>query len=99
MSRCVGILLEGTTRGIFEIRIVGSFSFQALASSSTGIASRLWWLNLGHGISKSGASAEVTVNGSLFSVDVTSGGTGYSSSPLVSIVGGGGFVFGDAFLE
>jgi len=39
----------------------------------------------------SGAEANVTVNGSLFSVEVTAGGTGYTSSPLVSIVGGGGF--------
>ena len=39
----------------------------------------------------SGATADVTVNGSLFSVDVTNGGTGYTTQPLVSIVGGGGF--------
>ena len=39
----------------------------------------------------SGAAASVVVNGSLFNVDVTSGGSGYTSSPLVSIVGGGGF--------
>tara|TARA_B100000614_G_scaffold21360_2_gene17033 strand:+ start:8762 stop:28573 length:19812 start_codon:yes stop_codon:yes gene_type:complete len=39
----------------------------------------------------SGAAASVVVNGSLFSVDVTAGGSGYTSSPLVSIVGGGGF--------
>ena len=38
-----------------------------------------------------GAAADVTVNGSLFSVDVTNGGTGYTTQPLVSIVGGGGF--------
>ena len=38
-----------------------------------------------------GAAASVIVNGSLFNVDVTAGGSGYTSSPLVSIVGGGGF--------
>ena len=36
------------------------------------------------------ASAEVVVNGSLVSFDVTAGGSGYTESPLVSIVGGGG---------
>ena len=39
----------------------------------------------------SGASASVVVNGALSEISVTSGGTGYTSSPLVSIVGGGGF--------
>lgn len=39
----------------------------------------------------SGASATVVVNGSLFEIEVTAGGSGYTSSPLVSIVGGGGF--------
>ncbi|QBQ74973.1 structural protein [Cyanophage S-RIM4] len=38
----------------------------------------------------SGASANVVVDGSLDSVEVTNGGSGYTSSPLVSIVGGGG---------
>ena len=38
----------------------------------------------------SGATAEVVVNGSLDSIDVTAGGSGYTSSPLVAIVGGGG---------
>ena len=38
----------------------------------------------------SGADATVTVNGSLYEVEVTNGGSGYTSSPLVSIVGGGG---------
>ena len=37
----------------------------------------------------SGATAEVVVNGSLDSIDVTAGGSGYTSSPLVAIVGGG----------
>ena len=39
----------------------------------------------------SGGAATVVVNGSLYEIEVTSGGTGYTSSPLVSIVGGGGF--------
>ena len=39
----------------------------------------------------SGAQAKVVVNGSLYEIDVTNGGTGYTSSPLISIVGGGGF--------
>ena len=38
----------------------------------------------------SGAAASVVVDGSLYSVEVTEGGSGYTSSPLVSIVGGGG---------
>ena len=38
----------------------------------------------------SGASASVTVNGSISEITVESGGSGYTSSPLVSIVGGGG---------
>ena len=38
----------------------------------------------------SGASASVVVDGSISEVTVTDGGTGYTSSPLVSIVGGGG---------
>ena len=38
-----------------------------------------------------GASARVTVNGSLYEIEVTNGGSGFTSSPLVSIVGGGGF--------
>ena len=38
----------------------------------------------------SGATASVVVNGSLSEVTVTEGGSGYTSSPLVSIVGGGG---------
>ena len=37
-----------------------------------------------------GASASVVVNGSVTSIEVESGGSGYTSSPLVSIVGGGG---------
>ncbi|AOO02099.1 hypothetical protein Np151112_088 [Synechococcus phage S-RIM2] len=37
-----------------------------------------------------GAAASVVVNGSLSEITVTNGGTGYTSSPLVSIVGGGG---------
>lgn len=37
-----------------------------------------------------GAAAEVTVNGSISAFDVTDGGEGYISEPLVSIVGGGG---------
>ena len=39
----------------------------------------------------SGAAAGVVVNGSVSSIEVTNGGSGYTSSPLVSIVGGGGF--------
>ena len=39
----------------------------------------------------SGAAASVTVNGALSEIEVDTGGTGYTSSPLVSIVGGGGF--------
>ena len=38
----------------------------------------------------SGATATVTVNGSVDSFEVTAGGTEYTSSPLISIVGGGG---------
>ncbi|AIX17954.1 structural protein [Synechococcus phage ACG-2014b] len=38
----------------------------------------------------SGATAEVVVNGSVSSISVDTGGSGYTSSPLVSIVGGGG---------
>ncbi len=38
----------------------------------------------------SGATAEVVVNGSVSNIEVDSGGSGYTSSPLVSIVGGGG---------
>ena len=34
--------------------------------------------------------ASVQVNGSIDSIDVTAGGSGYTDSPLVSIVGGGG---------
>ena len=37
-----------------------------------------------------GASASVVVNGSVTSIEVESGGSGFTSSPLVSIVGGGG---------
>jgi hypothetical protein len=37
-----------------------------------------------------GASASVTVNGSINEITVLAGGSGYTSSPLVSIVGGGG---------
>lgn len=37
-----------------------------------------------------GAAATATVNGSISEVTVTVGGSGYTSSPLVSIVGGGG---------
>ena len=37
-----------------------------------------------------GALASVQVNGSIDSIDVTAGGSGYTDSPLVSIVGGGG---------
>jgi len=38
----------------------------------------------------SGAAAEVVVDGSITEIEVTSGGSGYKTSPLVSIVGGGG---------
>ena len=38
----------------------------------------------------SGATGSVVVNGSLSEVEVLTGGSGYTSSPLVSIVGGGG---------
>ena len=38
-----------------------------------------------------GATGSVTVNGSITEIVVTDGGSGYTSSPLVSIVGGGGF--------
>ena len=38
----------------------------------------------------SGATATVVVDGSLTDIEVTNGGSGYTSSPLVSIVGGGG---------
>ena len=38
----------------------------------------------------SGAAATVVVDGSLSEIEVTNGGSGYTSSPLVSIVGGGG---------
>ena len=38
----------------------------------------------------SGATADVTVNGSVSEITVTNGGSGFTSSPLVSIVGGGG---------
>ena len=37
-----------------------------------------------------GATADVTVDGSISEIEVTNGGSGYTSSPLVSIVGGGG---------
>ena len=37
-----------------------------------------------------GASASVTVDGSITEITVLEGGSGYTSSPLVSIVGGGG---------
>ena len=37
-----------------------------------------------------GARASVVVNGAC-EIEVSAGGTGYTSSPLVSIVGGGGF--------
>ena len=37
-----------------------------------------------------GATSSVTVNGSVSEITVTAGGTGYTSSPLVSIAGGGG---------
>ena len=37
-----------------------------------------------------GATATVTVDGSITAIDVDGGGTGYTTSPLVSIVGGGG---------
>ena len=37
-----------------------------------------------------GAAGSVVVNGSLTSFDVTEGGSGYTDSPLISIVGGGG---------
>ena len=37
-----------------------------------------------------GATASVIVNGSLSEITVTAGGSGFTSSPLVSIVGGGG---------
>ena len=36
------------------------------------------------------AAASVVVDGGIDSIDVTAGGSGYTSSPLVSIVGGGG---------
>ena len=38
----------------------------------------------------SGATAAVTVDGAISEITVTDGGSGYTSSPLVSIVGGGG---------
>ena len=38
----------------------------------------------------SGGAASVVVNGSVSAIEVTDGGSGYTSSPLVSIVGGGG---------
>ena len=38
----------------------------------------------------SGATADVVVNGSLFEIEVTAGGSGYKTQPLVSVVGGGG---------
>ena len=38
----------------------------------------------------SGATASVVVDGSITSIQVDNGGSGYTSSPLVSIVGGGG---------
>ena len=38
----------------------------------------------------SGATASVVVNGSVSEITVSTGGSGYTSSPLVSIVGGGG---------
>ena len=38
----------------------------------------------------SGATANVTVDGSISEITVDNGGSGYTSSPLVSIVGGGG---------
>jgi hypothetical protein len=38
----------------------------------------------------SGALATTVVDGSISSIEVTAGGSGYTSSPLVSIVGGGG---------
>jgi len=37
-----------------------------------------------------GATASVTVDGAISEITVDSGGSGYTSSPLVSIVGGGG---------
>ena len=37
-----------------------------------------------------GATGSVTVNGSIIEIAVDSGGSGYTSSPLISIVGGGG---------
>ena len=37
-----------------------------------------------------GAQASVVVNGSIDSIEVIEGGSGYTTSPLVSIVGGGG---------
>ena len=37
-----------------------------------------------------GATASVTVNGSVSEITVTNGGSGFIASPLVSIVGGGG---------
>ena len=38
----------------------------------------------------SGATGSVTVNGSITEIAVNSGGSGYTSPPLISIVGGGG---------
>ena len=38
----------------------------------------------------SGATSTVTVNGSVSEITVNNGGSGYTSSPLVSIAGGGG---------
>ena len=38
----------------------------------------------------SGAASTVTVNGSVSEITVNNGGSGYTSSPLVSIAGGGG---------
>ena len=44
-------------------------------------------INNGGGLN---ATAEVVVDGSITSISVDNGGSGYTSSPLVSIVGGGG---------
>ena len=43
------------------------------------------------------ASADVTITGSVTSINVTSGGSGYTSEPIVSIVGGGAISGQQAF--
>ena len=43
------------------------------------------------------ASADVTITGSVTSINVTSGGSGYTTEPIVSIVGGGAISGQQAF--